>query len=71
MRRAPRFAAFIRTGVVLGIVVGLLVSATPRSAPDENRTFAIALTVLGLALLGALIGAATAVVADRRSDRGD
>ena len=70
VRRAPRYGAFIRTGVVLGIVIGWMVAAAPPSAPDESRASVIGFTVFALAVLGALLGAGFAVVADRRSHRG-
>ena len=70
VRRAPRYGAFIRTGVVLGIIIGWMVAAAPPSAPDESRASVIGFTVFGLAVLGALLGAGFAVVADRRSHRG-
>lgn len=70
VRRAPRYGAFIRTGVVLGAVIGWLIAAAAPSAPDESRASVIGFTVFGLAVLGALLGAGFAVVADRRSNRG-
>lgn len=70
VRRAPRYGAFIRAGVVLGAVIGWMVAALAPSTPDEPRSAVIGLTALGLAGIGALLGAGLAVLADRRSDRG-
>ena len=71
VRRAPRFRAFIWTGGVLGFAVGVLVAVL---APDDpawefSRTTAAGFLGMALALLGALVAGAVAVLADRRSSR--
>jgi VIT1/CCC1 family predicted Fe2+/Mn2+ transporter len=69
VRRAPRFAAFVRAGVLLGAVIGVLVAALTPASPGAPRSAVIALTALALAALGAIIGAGLAALADRRSQR--
>jgi hypothetical protein len=67
LRRAPKYWAFIRAGILLGAIVGAVAATlTPRAA-DEPRAAVIWLTALSLAALGALLGGAFAVLADRRS----
>jgi len=67
LRRAPKFGAFVRAGVLTGAVVGILLAGLVRAPSGGNRSAAIVFTALGLACLGALLGAGAAVVADRRS----
>ena len=69
VRHAPRFAAFVRTGVLLGAVIGVIVAAIAPASPGSPRAAVIALTALALAVLGAIVGAGMAVLADRRSQR--
>jgi len=69
VRHAPRFAAFVRTGVLLGAVIGVLAAALTPASPGSPRSAVIALTALALAVLGAIVGAGLAVLADRRSQR--
>ena len=64
LRRAPRYRAFVGTGVVLGVVVALLLTTV---FPDDGR-FSTA-SVLGylaviLALVGGLLGAVVALAVE-------
>ena len=66
MRRAPRYRAFVATGAVLGVVAGVLVAVV---LAGGDSIFSMGTVVgyvgaIGL-LLGALAGAAAAVLADR------
>lgn len=68
LRRAPRYGPFILTGAVLGVVVGVVVALVGGPAGTDGlstgslvRYFA---AILGL--LGAVVGAAAALVAERR-----
>jgi hypothetical protein len=69
VRRAPRIGAFVRTGVLLGAVVGWLLAILFTGTTGEGRTGSILLTTVGLAGFGALLGAGAAALADRRSTR--
>ncbi len=68
LRRAPRFGAFTLSGALLGLLVGGAVAVL---GPDQTQTdFSPAtaagyLGAIGL-VLGAVIGAAVAVLLDRR-----
>lgn len=69
VRHAPRFAAFVRAGVLVGAVLGVLGATIVPAPSDSPRAAVIALTALALAVLGAIVGAGLAVLADRRSQR--
>ena len=69
VRRAPRYAAFIGAGLMIGVVLGLIFVLTGPAAPGGPRTAVLVFMAAGLASLGALVGAGFAVLADRRSDR--
>lgn len=66
-RRAPRYGRFITTGVWLGGAAAFAVAVATRgwSALTTSNTFWLLLFVLGV--VGALAGAALALVLDRRS----
>jgi hypothetical protein len=80
VRRAPRFGAFIGTGALVGAVLGVIL-ATVLDKGDlagvdggvlpflGGANGARALTALGLAAAGALVGAVLALWADARSLR--
>ena len=71
-RRAPRFRAFLLTGAVAGVVLGLLVALIAPGGEDSafaGRTVA-GFLAMAMGLLGALAGGVVAVVVDRRSTRG-
>jgi len=69
VRRAPRYGAFIRAGVLLGAAVGAFAAALAPGAATVPWSAAVGITAFALAGLGALIGAGFAVFADRRSSR--
>jgi len=65
LRRAPRYRAFIGTGVVLGAVIAVLLTAL---FPDDGRfSTGSVMGYLGvvLALVGGLLGGAAAVLVER------
>lgn len=66
-RRPPRFSAFLSTGAILGLLVGLLLSAM--APADERYDPVVTWGFLGLicAGLGLLLGGVVAVLIDRRS----
>jgi len=66
VRRKPNFTAFLLTGGLAGLVIGLCVSVAGRV--DARYDASVALGFLGLigAGLGILVGGAIAVVLDRR-----
>lgn len=79
VRRAPKFGAFITAGALLGIVVALVLVAVVRpevawvadgsgfiSFLDGEGAVRTVMAVAG-AVVGALVGGALAVLADRRS----
>ncbi|QTE29669.1 hypothetical protein [Pengzhenrongella sicca] len=66
VRRAPRYAAFIRAGVLLGAVIGWLLAVLFPVAGDEPTAAVTAICAFTLACVGALAGAGLAVLADRR-----
>ncbi len=79
--RAPRIGAFVTTGALVGIVVGLvlaLVTGPENPTPDDGTAFISFLDAEGTvrllsALTGGVVGAVVAgglaVLADRRSAR--
>ena len=66
LRRTPRFRAFLITGGIVGLLIGLFVSMV--SHPDPRYDDSAALGFLGLicAALGVLVGGVVAVLLDRR-----
>lgn len=70
VRHAPRFGAFVRTGVLLGALIGWLPAILFSGTTGEGRTGAIILSTLAGAGFGALLAAGVAALADRRSVRG-
>jgi len=65
--RSPRFARFLITGGIIGLLIGILLSLVGH--PDARYDTSAALGFLGLvcAALGVLVGGAIAVLLDRRS----
>jgi len=65
VRRNPNFTAFLATGGLAGLVIGLFVSVAGRV--DARYDASAALGLLGLigAGLGILVGGAVAVLLDR------
>jgi protein-S-isoprenylcysteine O-methyltransferase Ste14 len=66
-RRAPRFRAFVVTGVVLAFLVAAVIAAT--TPPDDGYTQRALFGYLfcSLAVLFVLVGALVAVLVDRRT----
>ena len=65
LRRAPRYRAFVFTGVLAGLVIALVLSAvTADSVQPTNRSVLVYL-VLILALVGGVIGGGLALLVER------
>ena len=65
LRRAPRYRAFVLTGVVAGVVLaGVLSVLLPGGTSPSGRSPEGYLVAL-LALLGGVVGAAVAVLVER------
>jgi hypothetical protein len=76
VRRAPRYAAFLGAGVVVGVLLGLALGLYLLSTFDPARDQPLTkpgvwltVTVFGMTTVTALLGGALAVVLDRRSLR--
>ena len=67
VHRPPRFSAFLLSGALAGLVIGLLLSVT--GPVDSRYDASTAAGFLGLifAGLGLLVGGLVAVLLDRRS----
>jgi hypothetical protein len=72
LRRAPKYRAFIVTGALVGLAAGVII-ALGVNAPTGDKNFAASTLIryFGaiLGLLGAVIGAAVAVLSERRRRR--
>jgi len=69
VRRAPRFGAFLSSGIILGAVLGFALSkivGAIRHDPTDNTSTAF-FVALALAMVGGLVSGYLAVRADRRS----
>ena len=64
-RRNPRYAAFLGTGAVVGLVAAVVLALGPGSGVDDPRRLLAYLGAL-LAGLGALLGGAIAVIIEGR-----
>ena len=63
--RYPNFVAFIATGVLLGGVVGALISTTSDNAATTfSENSALGYMVVTFAFLGAIVGALAGVIAE-------
>ncbi|WP_084079316.1 hypothetical protein [Demequina sp. NBRC 110057] len=69
VRRAPKFAAFITTGVIVGAVAGLLCGFLLPNSTGVGRGTVALLVASGFAVLGVVIGGVTAVLLDRSTPR--
>lgn len=72
LRRAPRYRAFALAGVVVGLVLAIVavaVSGPAREGAPLDTASVLGLLAVILGGFGALLGAAVAVLADRRSVR--
>ncbi|MBT0772711.1 hypothetical protein KIH74_27450 [Kineosporia sp. J2-2] len=68
LRRAPRYRAFGFTGVLTGIVVGLVLALSFQATGDYSTQTILGYFVAIFGMLGALIGCGAAVLLDRRKD---
>lgn len=78
VRRAPRYRAFVLSGVVVGVLVAFVLVLTlgggrddaPDSGlPDLGTAPVLIFTALTFAVVGALLGGLIALLLDRRSRR--
>jgi hypothetical protein len=65
LRRAPRYRAFVLTGALVGVLVGLVVSRFSPTDPGYSggSTFGYLAVVLGL--IGSVLGGTAAVLIER------
>ena len=71
-RRTPRYAAFLGTGAVVGVLAAVVLVLGPGAHVDDTRRLLLYLAAL-LAGLGALLGGVVAVLLEGRrrpTDRG-
>ena len=69
VRRAPKYLPFIVTGVVVGVLLGVVVAfafGDPAQAERFSRSTLVRYFAAILGLLGGLVGAAAAVLLERR-----
>jgi cation transporter-like permease len=69
VRRSPKYAAFIVTGALLGLLVAIVAGATGPVDPQTGRAKLIGYLAMALVLLGGLLGAGVAVALERFSGR--
>jgi hypothetical protein len=69
VRRSPKYAAFIVTGALMGLLVALLAGGTGAVDPQSSRLKLIGYLGMALVLLGGLVGAGIAVALERFSQR--
>ncbi|MFN0282151.1 MAG: hypothetical protein ACKVZ6_09300 [Kineosporiaceae bacterium] len=69
LRRAPKYRAFVVTGALVGVLLGV-VAAVLVGVPTQDESFALGTLIRYFAailgLLGAVVGAAAALLAERR-----
>lgn len=78
VRRSPRFARFIGTGVTAGLIAAAVLAIALPNSTGTGRFVVFVLLALGLGMVGALVMGAIAVGLDRpyrpassaRTDRG-
>ncbi|WP_226345581.1 hypothetical protein [Agilicoccus flavus] len=66
VRRSVNYRAFLLTGAVVGLLLGLAFDAITPQAPAVTATSAAAYVAVIGALLGTLVGAIVALLLDRR-----
>lgn len=67
VRRAPRYAPFVSTGALLGIVAAVVLALVLPPVEQLDTRAALGYLGLVLGLVGGLVGAAVAVVLERRA----
>ena len=71
LRRAPRYRAFVLSGVVLGLLVAVLVTVLAPDPDDGQSRSVLGYLAVSLGFFGALLGVAAALLTERRRpDRG-
>jgi hypothetical protein len=66
MRRAPKYLPFGLTGIVLGVVVGLLLAYSRPADGDYSQQTVAGYFAAILGLVGALLGFGVAILIERR-----
>ena len=66
-RRAPRYGSFVASGALLGIVLGVIVSLSQPATGQFSQNSVVGYVAAIFGLIGALAGAALAVLLDRRA----
>ena len=67
--RRPRFAAFMGTGILVGVVAAVVLVLLAPENETFTRTQSAMYLALVLGMVGAVAGGAVAVMFDRRADR--
>ncbi len=65
VRRAPRFARFIGTGVGAAIIAAMVLSLVLPNSTGVGRFLVFLVLALGLSLIGAIVGGLLATSLDR------
>ena len=66
VRRHPRYLPFIITGAAVGVLVAVVSGLSGQAPQSTGRGALVGYLALLLGLLGGVVGAATAVLLDRR-----
>jgi membrane protein DedA with SNARE-associated domain len=66
VRRAPKYPAFVLSGALLGVLIGVLLGLIGSSAVDVSQASLLGYLAALCALLGGVIGAAAALIIERR-----
>jgi len=65
LRRAPRYRAFVLTGVLLGLLIAVVATLSFPVTGDYSLRTVLGYVAAVLALVGGLLGAAVAVLVER------
>ena len=65
LRRAPRYRAFVVTGVLVGALIAVVLSGLTANDPQFSSRSVLGYLVVILALIGAVIGAGVAILVER------
>jgi hypothetical protein len=65
LRRAPRYRAFVLTGVMAGVLVALVVSRLTADAPEFSSGSILGYLAVILGLIGGVLGAGVAILVER------